>query len=76
MQPSFAKKLVLSIWKNNVGTQKIDGNRFKTFKMIIASILVYKKDAKSQLFKETFLLADMSMNVTFKMCFFTLSNLY
>lgn len=35
IKPSFAKKLGLHIIKTEVGTQKIDGSRLKTFEMII-----------------------------------------
>lgn len=35
MQPSFARKLGFCICNTNVGTQKIDGSRLESFKMVI-----------------------------------------
>lgn len=42
--------------------------------MIIASFQVDDKDGKSCFFQETFLLADVSMDVAFEILFFILSN--
>lgn len=63
MQPSFVKKLYFYIQKINVDIQKIDGSRFETFGMVVASFLIYDKNGKFQFFKETFLWADISMDI-------------
>ena len=36
MNPDFARKLGLKVWKTNVGAQKIDGSALETFGMVIA----------------------------------------
>ena len=36
MNPVFARKLGLQIWKTNIGVQKIDGSALETFGMVIA----------------------------------------
>lgn len=58
----------------NVGTQKIDGTTLETFKMVIAGFSVYDKARKFHFFEETFLLADISMDVALGMSFLTLSD--
>lgn len=75
MQSYFAKKLSHCICKTNVGVQKIDSSRLKTFEMVIASFQVNDKDGKSRIFKETFPLAHISMDVAHGMPFLTLSNI-
>lgn len=74
IQLSFIKKLGLRIRKTNVGAQKIDGNRLKTFNIVIASFLVENKDGRSRLFEGTFLLANINMNVVFDILFLILNN--
>ena len=36
MNPNFAQKLSLKVWKPNVGAQKIDGFALEIFGMVIA----------------------------------------
>ena len=36
MNPNFARKLGLKVWKTNVGAQKIDGSVLETFGIVIA----------------------------------------
>lgn len=55
--------------------QRIDYNKLESFDMIIAFFLVGNKNKKSSFFEETFLLADISINITHKMLFPTLSNI-
>lgn len=47
MQLCFIKKLKFYIWKTIGNAQKIDGNRLKTFDMIITSFFGDDKDEKS-----------------------------
>lgn len=75
MQPNFAKKLSLCIYITDVNTQNIDGSRLKIYKMIITTFQVDNKNGKLCFFKKTFLLADISIDVTFGMFFFILSNI-
>lgn len=68
------KKLGFCICKTNIGTQKIDNNGLETYEMVFALFQMNNKDRKSHFFEETFLLADININVAFGMFFFTLSN--
>lgn len=74
IQTSLTRKLGLRICKTDVNTQKIDGSRLETDKMVITSFYIREKDRKSSFFEETFLLPDMNMNIAFEILFFTLSN--
>lgn len=58
-----------------MSAQKIDGNKLKTYKMIIASFQMDDKDKKSCFLEKTFLLAEISINVVFEMSFFILRNI-
>lgn len=74
MMPAFALKLGLKVRPTNFGAQKIDGSIFKTFEIVLASFQVKDKLGKARFFQETFLLADISVEVGLEMPFFTLSN--
>lgn len=74
MQSSFVRKLGLGICKTDVGAQKIDNRGLQTFKMVIALFQIDEKDKKSRFFEETFILADISINITFGIFFLTLNN--
>lgn len=74
MQPSFARKFGVRIRKTDISAQKVDGSRLQTFGIVIASFLMKNKDRKSRFFDKTFLLVDISMDVTFEIFFFILSN--
>lgn len=56
-------------------TQKIYGSRLETFGIVIVSFLINNNDEKSRFFKKTFCLADISIDVTFKIPVLTLSNI-
>lgn len=70
----YASKLGLKICHTNIKVQKIDGLIFKTFEMILASFQVENKLKKACFFEETFLLADISIEVVLEMFFLTFSN--
>lgn len=75
MQLSFAKKLGLHIHKTDVGIQKIAGSRLKTVGVVIAFFQIDDKDGKSRFIKETFWLADISIDIALGMPFLIVSNL-
>lgn len=75
IQTSFIKKLSLCIYKTNINAQKIDNNKLETFRMVITSFSIDNKDGKSCFFEDTFLLADISIDISFGMLFLTLSNI-
>lgn len=74
MNLHFAKKLGLLIYKTKVSTQKINGFRLVTFDMVIALFSMEDKKRKSRFFEESFLLADISINIALDMPFLTLTN--
>lgn len=47
------RKLGLHICKTNIGTQKIDGSRLKTFRIIITFFWIDNKDKNSRYFEKT-----------------------
>lgn len=56
-----------------MGAQKIKGSKLEIFGMVIALFLVDDKDRKFCFFKESFSLADINMDIDFRMFFFILS---
>ena len=74
MNPAYASRLGLQVYRTDIGAQKIDGSTFKTFGMVLASFQVEDKLGRIWFFQETFLLADISTEVVLGMPFLTLSN--
>lgn len=74
MQPAYAKKLDLNIRKTNMEAQKIDNTTLKIFEKVIAAFSIHNKARKVCFFEETFLLADISIDVALRIFFFILSN--
>lgn len=74
INPDFIKKLGLRICKTKVGTQKIDSIKLDSFGIVIASFLMEDKQKISRFFEETFLLADISMDIALNMPYFTMNN--
>ena len=74
MTPGYASKLGLKVRPTDVGAQKIDGSTLETFGMVLASFQVEDKLGRTRYFQETFLLADISVEVVLGMPFLTLSN--
>ena len=74
MSPAYASKLSLKIYHTNVGAQKIDGSTLETFGMILASFQVEDKLGRIQFFQETFLLANISVEVVLGMLFLIFRN--
>ena len=74
MTLKYALKLDLKICYINVKAQKIDSSIFKTFEMVLASFQVEDKLEKARFFQETFLLANINMEVVLGILFLILSN--
>ena len=72
--PAYAAYLGLKVKMTDVGAQKIDASSPATYGMIIAGFQVVDKLGRSRFFQETFLLADISMEVVLSMLFLTLNN--
>lgn len=75
IQASFAKKSGFCIYKTNVKAQKIDSSRRKTYKIIFVLFWVDDIDKKFCYFENFFLLADISMDITFGVFFLNLKNI-
>ena len=50
MNPNFARKLGLKVWKTNIEAQKIDGSTLKTFEMVIADFQMEDKANRPRFF--------------------------
>ena len=74
MALAYAKQLGFRTWKIHIKAQKIDRLSLKSYKIVIAGLQVLNKLSQSQFFQETFLLADISMEVLFDILFFIFSN--
>ena len=74
VHPSFVKQLGLSIRPTDVGAQKIDDITLDTHGMVVAAFSVVDKVNRVRFFEETFLVANVSLEVIFGMPFLTLSN--
>ena len=72
--PAYAAYLGLKMRVTNIGVQKIDGSSIATYGIVIAAFQVVNKLGRSWFFQETFLLANISMEVVLGMLFLTLSN--
>ena len=70
----FAARLGLPILSTGIGAQKIDGSALKTYGMVIAGFSIQDKLSRARFFEETFLLADISMEVVLEIPFLPLSN--
>ena len=74
MNPNFARKLDLKVWKTNVGAQKIDGSALETFGMVIANFQMEDKANRPRFFQETVLVANTQFEVILEMLFLKISN--
>ena len=74
MNPDFACKLGLKVWKTNVGAQKIDGSALETFGIVIADFQVEDKANRPRFFQKTFLVADTKFEMILGMLFLKISN--
>ena len=72
--PASTAHLGLKLRMTNVGAQKIDRSSLATYDMIIAAFQVVDKLGSFCFFQETFLLADISMEVVLGISFLTFGN--
>ena len=56
----------------NIDIQKIDSTTFKTYKIVITVFLVINYANRVKVFEKTFLVANVSLDMVFKILFFTL----
>ena len=70
----FAKQLGLPIRLTDVEAQKIDGTTLDTHGVVVAAFSVMDKANWVKFFKKTFLVANISPKVVFRMLFLTLTS--
>ena len=70
----FVKQQGLFIRPTNVGAQKIDSTTLDTHKIVVAAFSIVDKANQVRFFEKTFLLANVSSEVVFRISFLTLSN--
>ena len=73
MHPTYAIKLGFCTKKIGVSAQKIDGSHLDIFKIVIADGSVKEILKRVRFFQETFLLANIDLDVVLGMFFLTLS---
>ena len=71
--PIFVKELSFSIRPTDVKAQKIDSTMLDMFGIIVVAFSLINKANQVKFFKETFLVANISLEVVFRMFFYTLS---
>ena len=74
IHPTFTQELGLPIRPTDIGAQKIDGTILETYKMVITAFSVMEKVNRVRFFEETFLVANVSLEIVLGMPFLTLSN--
>ncbi len=74
MTPAYATKLGLTTQKTSVKAQKIHGLPLETYGMASARFSIQDSLGRVWFFEETFLLADISMEVVLEIPFLFLSN--
>ena len=70
---TFAKELGLPIRPIDVGAQKIDGTTLDTYRMVVTAFSVIDKANWIRFFEETFLVANVCLEVVLGILFLTLS---
>ena len=73
--PTFTKQLGLPIRLIDIRVQKIDGITLNTYRIVVAAFSVVDKTNRVRFFEETFLVANVSLEVVFGMSFLTLTGI-
>ena len=71
---ALAQKLELPVRPTDVGTQKIDGTMLDNFGIVVKAFSVTGKASQVKFFEETFLVANVSLEIVLGMPFLTLSD--
>ena len=74
IHPIFVKKLGLFIRPTDIGVRKINRTTLDTYEMVVAVFLVMDKANQVKFFEKIFLVANISLEVVFKMFFLNLSS--
>lgn len=70
---TFAKELELHIRLSNIRTKKIDSIMLDTYEMVVTVLSMTDKINQVKFFEKNFLVANVSLEIVFKMLFLTLS---
>ncbi len=73
MSQVFAHQLGLKICKTNVEAPKIDSTTLETYEIVVSIFFILYKDRKERFFEESFLLADIKLDIVLGMLFLTMS---
>ena len=74
MSQAFAHQVDFTIWKTNVGVQKINNTTLETYAIVVSTFFVLDKNGKERFLEESFLLADVKPKIVLGMPFLTMSN--
>ena len=72
--PTFVKELSLPIRPTKVGAQKINSTTLDTYKIVVTTFSMTNKTNQVKIFKEIFLMVNVSLEVVFVMFFLILSD--
>ena len=70
----YAHQLGFKTRKTNIRAHKIDNTTLKTYEIIVFIFSVLDKDGKERFFEESFLLADVKLDIVLEIFFLTISN--
>lgn len=74
MHLAYTKKIRLFIQRTDVSAYQINGSALATFGMVIVVFSVNDKNRKVRFFEKNFLLANVSLDVVFRISFLILNN--
>ena len=74
MSQTFIHQLGRTIWKTNVGAQKINGTTLEIYGMVVTIFSMLDKDGRKRFFEESFRLANVKPEIVHGMPFLTISN--
>ena len=74
MNPDYARKLGLKIWRTNIRAQKIDGSVQEIFEMVIADFQIEDKASRPRFFQKTFLVVNTKFEMILERPFLKISN--
>lgn len=75
MIPAYKKKLVLQVWNNKVGVEKIDIMALVIYGMTTANFSLLDKYKKDQVFAKNFMLVNTNIKIVLSIYFFLFSNI-
>lgn len=74
MSQAFAYSFGLKIRKINVRAKKIDGTSLGIYEMVVSTFFMSDINDRERFFEDSFVLADVRLDIVVKMPFLTMSN--